>query len=408
MQPLGRLAPRRIALVKPSALGDIVHALPVLSALRARFPHAAITWVVNKSYEPLLAGHPDLTDTLAFDRGAARRGVRGAVGYAARFAAELRRRQFDLVIDLQGLLRTGLMCLATGAPRRVGFAAAREGSRLAYTDRVRVPDADRIHAVDRYWRMVEALGAGDVPKRFHVPIPAADLEWARAQLAGLPRPVIAVAVGAKWVTKRWPPSHFAALLKPLAASCIFVGTGDDTALSLEVIRRLEGPAVHLPSPLAGEGGEPQASRVRGTTQCEGSGGFPSPGPLVSLAAHPLPQGERVKTSSTTALDLTGKTTLPQLAALLASCDAMVGNDTGPLHLAAALGTPCVAPYTCTRVRLHGPYGSFAGGVETSAPCGGSYLKTCPNMVCMADLTPDRLRPRLAEVLDTWANTCRSA
>lgn len=351
MVPLAELQPRRIALIKPSALGDIVHALPVLSALRAKFPHAAITWVVNKSYESLLAGHPDLTGTLAFDRGAGRRGLRGAVSYAARFAAELRHRRFDLVIDLQGLLRTGLMCLATGAPRVVGFANAREGSRYAYTDRVRVPDADRIHAVDRYWRVVEALGAGDVPRRFLVPLSPAAKVWASAELRGLPRPIVAVAVGAKWATKRWPPSHFAELLSRVKGSSVFVGTSDDTARSLEVI-------------------------------------------------HSLPSPTR---------DFTGKTTLPQLAALLAASDVMVGNDTGPLHLAAALGKPCVAPYTCTRVALHGPYGSFLGGVETTVPCGGSYLKTCPKMICMPDLSPARLGPRLAEVLDSWArNNSRSA
>src|SRR5439155_17110131 len=102
---LNRLAARRIALIKPSALGDIVHALPVLSALRQRFPAAAITWVVNRAYEPLLADHPDLTDTLPFDRGALKKGVRAAVRSSLRFGAELRRRRFDLVIDLQGLLR---------------------------------------------------------------------------------------------------------------------------------------------------------------------------------------------------------------------------------------------------------------------------------------------------------------
>ena len=164
------MTPKRIALIKPSALGDIVHALPVLSALRGRFPAARITWVVNKSYEPLLAGHPDLTDVLPFDRGAFRKGVRAAAAYSTRFAAELRRRRFDLVLDLQGLMRSGLMTLATGARCRVGFANAREGARYAYTRRVKVPDADRLHAVDRYWRVAEAVGAGDGPMRFHVPL----------------------------------------------------------------------------------------------------------------------------------------------------------------------------------------------------------------------------------------------
>ena len=110
-------------------------------------------------------------------------------------------------------------------------------------------------------------------------------------------------------------------------------------------------------------------------------------------------------------DLTGRTALPRLAALLSLCDVMVGNDTGPLHLAAALDRPCVAPYTCTRVALHGPYTSEAAGVETTVPCGGSYRKTCPDMICMPELTADRLWPRLAEVLDAWTDrqrNCRSA
>jgi ADP-heptose:LPS heptosyltransferase len=246
------------------------------------------------------------------------------------------------------------MCLATGAPRVVGFANAREGSRYAYTDKVRVPDADRIHAVDRYWRIAEALGAGDAPKRFVVPLQAAELEWARVELAGLPRPWVAFAVGARWLTKRWPPAHFAELARreqaAFGGTCLFVGTTDDTALSLEVIAALRGPA------------------------------------------H----------------DFTGKTTLPRLAALLSLADAMVANDTGPLHLAAALGRPCVAPYTCTRVSLHGPYGSMNGGVETSVACRGSYLKTCDKLICMPDLTPDRLWGRLAGVLEIWEQSCRSA
>lgn len=346
---------RRIALIKPSALGDIVHALPVLTALRRRFPAACITWVINSAYEPLIKNHPDLTDTLPFDRAAFRRGISKPVRYALSFAAELRRRQFDLVIDLQGLLRTGLMCLATGAPRRIGFANAREGSRYCYTHKLPVPDADRIHAVDRYWRVAESLGAGDVPKRFYVPLDAAEVNAVRAELAGLPRPWVAVAVGAKWVTKRWPTTHFAELLNQMQShsggTCLFVGTGDDTALS---------------------------------RACEAAGGLAP------------------------ARDFTGQTSLPRLAALLSLCDVMVGNDTGPLHLAAALGVPCVAPYTCTQVALHGPYTSMSGGVETRVACGGSYLKTCNKMVCMPELTPTRLWPRLAEVLDAWQRHSRSA
>src|SRR5438094_6462561 len=98
--PLRDLTPRRIALIKPSALGDIVHSLPVLTALRRRFPDAHLTWVVNRGYEPLLRGHPDLDATLPFDRGGRTGPVRAALRFA-RFLGRLRGEHFDLVIDLQ-------------------------------------------------------------------------------------------------------------------------------------------------------------------------------------------------------------------------------------------------------------------------------------------------------------------
>src|SRR5262245_16858641 len=137
--PLADYPARRIVLIKPSALGDVVHALPVLTALRRRFPAAHLAWVVNRTYEPLLRGHPDLDETIPFERG--RRGVWSALKYNAGFLAGLRRRRFDLVVDLQGLFRSGLMTLATGAARRVGLASAREGASWFYTDRV--PDGGR-------------------------------------------------------------------------------------------------------------------------------------------------------------------------------------------------------------------------------------------------------------------------
>jgi lipopolysaccharide heptosyltransferase I len=349
---LDRVDARRVAIIKPSALGDIVHALPVLTALRARFPAAHITWVVNAAFEPLLAGHPDLTDTIPFDR-AAMTGARRIVGAAWAFARALRRRRFDLVVDMQGLLRSGLMARATGAPVRVGFANAREGSRYLYTHRVPSPALGAAHAVDRMWRVAEEFGVGHLPKRFRVPLRPDEVSAARDELAALPRPVVAVAVGAKWLTKRWPAPHFADLLNrahaDFGASSVFLGSGADAPLSRDVTARLRGPA----------------------------------------------------------LDLTGRTALPRLAAVLSVADVVLGNDTGPLHLAAALDRPCVAPYLCTKVALHGPYTQAGNCVETTVACRGSYLKKCGNMVCMPDLTPDRLWPKFAEALDTWQRTHRS-
>src|SRR5262245_50905346 len=114
LPPLDRIDARRVCIIKPSALGDIIHALPVLTALRHGFPQASISWVINRTYAPLLDGHPDLTETLPFERGAVRkRGLWAGLVAVRRFFAELRGRRFDLVLDLQGLFRSGLMVWAT-------------------------------------------------------------------------------------------------------------------------------------------------------------------------------------------------------------------------------------------------------------------------------------------------------
>ncbi|MEO2091228.1 MAG: glycosyltransferase family 9 protein, partial [Gemmataceae bacterium] len=100
-----------------------------------------------------------------------------------------------------------------------------------------------------------------------------------------------------------------------------------------------------------------------------------------------------------------KTGIAKMVAVLSRADAMLSNDTGPLHVAAALGVPCVAPYLCTKPVLHGPYNSPTGGIPTTVPCAGSYLRQCPHgMVCLADLTPDKLWPSLQQVL----RTCRKS
>ena len=346
---------RRVLLIKPSALGDVVQALPVLTALRRRYPVAHITWLINRNLEPLLLGHPDLDATLPFDRGAARGGLLPAARAYARTVRAVRAGRFDLVVDLQGLLRSALFALASRAPRRVGLSSAREGAAWSYTDVVRVADFDALHAVDRYWLVAEALGVGGGLKEFRFPLFAEERSWAANLLRESPRPWLAFGVGARWLTKRWPPEHFAALARQaqrrFGGTAVFVGAADEAALARAAAGRLEGPW----------------------------------------------------------LDVSGRTTLPQLAALLGTADVTVANDTGPLHLAAALGRPVVAPYTCTKVALNGPFGRAANTVETRLPCGGSYLTRCPRgLACMNDVTPDRLWPILEETLRRWQSPSRCA
>lgn len=347
---LDQLDARRIALLKPSALGDIVHALPVAHALRQRFPHSEIIWVVNRAYAPLLHGQPDISGLVEFDR-------HGGLAAFCRLLHRLRQTRFDLVVDLQGLLRTGLMTAACIPARRIGLAGAREGASWFYTDVILRPPDRANHAVDRYWLVAEALGVGNLPKRFRLTLDEAALAWAKQVWYRWPRPWLIVAPGARWETKRWPTRHFAELLRRYGGPAILVGSVDEHHLADAIAREFPGRAVNL----------------------------------------------------------AGRTTLPQLAALLALADVVVGNDSGPLHLAAALGRHIVAPFTCTRIDRHGPYSMAmpesprtVRPIAAAVACQGSYRKRCSRLDCMTALTPDHLWPALREALSRCPLPCPAA
>ena len=338
------LRPQRVCLIKPSSLGDIVHALPVLSSLRALWPDAHLAWVVNRSLRGLLDGHPDLDEVIAFDRSAL--GLRpDGIASVSRFLVDLRRRQFDLTIDLQGLLRSGIMALATGAPIRVGLADAREGSRYFYTHRVASPGSES-HAVDRLLAVAGVFGAETMPPKFRVAVGPEDEAWADSTLASVPSPRLAVNVGARWLTKRWPPGHFAEVarraVRERGAGLVLVGSPEDRSLVDELKAGL------------------------GTVD---------------------------------ALDLCGLTSLPRLAAIASKVEVFLSNDTGPLHLAAATGSKVLGVYTCTSPERTGPYGPAARSVRSCVWCAPSYVKTCPRLECMAELTPARVWMALVERLD---------
>ena len=306
---LAGLEPRRVCLIKPSSLGDVVHALPVLAALRGRWPGAHLAWVVNSGLRGLLEGHPLLDEVIVFERSKMRAGAKG-VGALGRFGRELRGRGFDLAIDLQGLLRSGLMAWGTGAKVRVGLAGAREGATWFYTHRIPEPRPRR-HAVDRLLAVAEALGGRVDTPRFEVVVSAGDVEWAERALGGLPRPRVVLNPGARWLTKRWPPEHFAEVGRlahaHFGAGLVVVGAPEDRPLVDAVVGGLGGAPV---------------------------------------------------------VDLCGKTSLPQLAAVAAAAELFVSNDTGPLHLAAAAGGRVIGIYTCTRPEWTGPYGPNALVVRT--------------------------------------------
>lgn len=336
----------RICVIKPSAFGDVVQCLPLLPALRARFPDSDISWVVNRELMGLLEGHPDLKDLIPFER-------RGSLRDWRRLLRKLRRGRYDLVLDLQGLLRTGFMTMATSAPLRVGLETTREGSHLACN--VTLPDTGKdVPAHARYWRVAEVLGVGDAPKRTHISLSAADHLWGERALDGLQGPILGIHPGARWVTKLWPLESFAVVACRAARQFGF---------NLVII-----------------GGPAEKSR------CEDL-------ELTIRRIHP----------SAGVRNLAGASQLKELTALTARMDLLLTNDSGPMHLAAGMGTPVVGVFTCTSPFRSGPPGDHHALVAADVTCAASYLKRCPQhgpdfQCCMENLSAERVWRAMVELL----------
>jgi lipopolysaccharide heptosyltransferase II len=350
-----QLDARRICLIKPSALGDVVQALPLLGMLRQRFPTATISWVIRRDLADLINGHPDLSEAIPYQRHGGWREWR-------QLLAVLYHRRFDLVFDLQGLLRTAFMTFATRAPWRVGLETAREGSRLACN--CIVPDSDRnVPAHARYWRVAEALGMSDHAIEAVIPTTPSDEAWLAAQLGQLPGPLMAIHAGAGWETKRWPVEKFAEIARRFDGSVVAVGTGSEQIAAARIVD------------------------------------------TVHACGRP-------------ALNLAGRTTLKQLASLLRAADLMVSNDSGPMHLAAAVGTPVVGIFTCTSPVLSGPALSGSRGrlhelVSTSVACAAGYHKRCPlaggaHLGCLTELPVERVWSAVLRVIDRQREASRRA
>jgi len=335
------IAARRILIIKPSSLGDIVHALPVLAGLREAAPEARIAWLVNDNLASLLEGHPLLDEVIRFERRRYGRMWRSPRAFAAfwRFVADLRAKRFDLAIDLQGLIRSGLMSRLSGARRRVGFSDAREGASLFYTQRVKCP-ASAEHAVERNIAVVRALGIDILTPAFPLGVRPEESRAARELLLRASgrdvRRFTAVLPGARWESKRWPSDKLGALIDRMHAEghpqCVLLGAPDEQAVAASV-----------------------------AASCRSG-----------------------------VIDITGWTDLRQLTALLELADSVICHDSGPMHIAAALNKPTTAIFGPTNPARTGPFSEAARVASHAVECAPCYRRVCPqgHHRCMRDLEVD--------------------
>jgi len=333
----------RILLIKPSSLGDIVHAFPVVSAIKTQWPGSHITWLVKRQWADLVERAEGIDRVWP---------VEMTIRSWIREGRALRAQRFDIAIDLQGLFRSAIVARFSGAPTRIGFANGREGSPWFYTQRIPVLSPD-IHAVDRYLSVAAALGSSLPGKpRFGLRLLEKDMatvrELCRRKGFSMDKPWVAMNIGARWPTKRWPLASFAAVVDQLHEThrdpVVMIGSADERAYT---------------------------NRLR------------------ALTDRPF-------------VDLSGEIPLGCLPALLSTATAMITNDSGPMHIAAALGVPIITMFGPTSAIRTGPYGAghhvLAGQVSCS-PCFSRVCRHDPELECLHLIKPtqvvDVIRPLLA-------------
>jgi lipopolysaccharide heptosyltransferase I len=289
----------RILIVRLSAIGDVIHGLPVLNALRRRFPLAHLGWVVEGRAADLLQGHPALNRLIVVPRKWLKSPP--AVWNLRR---ELRAERFEVTIDLQGLTKSAIAARLSGAARRIGFDGpeGRELSRWLHNERVAATAA---HVIDKNLELLRPLGISAPHVEFNLPETPAQATTARHLIASL-RLTSGYAIinpGAGWPSKLWPPDHYAAVARHLERTCglptlVVWGGAEEHAWAQEIVAAAPG------------------------------------------AAQLAPQ-----------------TSLTELAAIARRARLFIGSDTGPLHLAAAVGTPCVGLFGPMPRERNGPYGA---------------------------------------------------
>lgn len=348
----------KILIVKLSAIGDVIHTLPALTALRRHYPNAQIDWLVEEAAAELVQGHEALDRVLVWRRrefvGLLRSGeVSSAVKRFLNLLLALRDTRYDLIIDFQALLKSSLWIFLARGRRKTGFGPGMEhaeNSHLFLNERIPSVSME-MHALDRGLRLLQALGIPAAQVRYDLPIGADDARTAERLLVEgglrLDQPFVAVNPMAKWPTKLWAAERFRELAECLLArgfQVVFTGSKVDRSFIDEMA-----------------------------------------GPLGSSVIR-----------------LDGRTALKVLAAVYRSATVVVSTDTGPMHLAAAVGRPVVALFGPTAPWRTGPYGEGHVVIRAGVSCSPCFSKSCKTkefepMACMNRITAEQVVEAVARV-----------
>ncbi len=350
--------PSSILIIKLSAIGDVVHTLAALEVLRGNFPHSRIDWLVEEEALPIISGHKDLNHIYVCPRKRwvkslikNRKGVSNTLSEIRELLKDIRARRYDLVIDFQGLLKSGIFTWLVKGTRKVGMDGAREGARLFFTESPYVVNYEQ-HAIDRYLELCSALGCREIVWRGKIPVKESDIRRVEELLSvhGIRKhDFVVINPIARWQTKLWSIKSFSELgdliIGELGLHVIFTGSNVDR-------------------------------------------------PYVEAIAENM---------SLKAVNLAGLTTLKELAHLFHIATAAVSTDTGPMHIAAAMDCPVVALFGPTDPIRTGPYGSRHMVIRTQVDCSPCFKKHCSTRVCMREITPSETFSALAKLISQNKN-----
>jgi ADP-heptose:LPS heptosyltransferase len=339
-------SPARALIVLLGSIGDVVRALPLLGRMRAAWPTTHLAWAVEPKSEPLLRGHPWIDELIVYERS------RAPWSFAP-FLLRVRRGRFDLVVDLQRHLKSGVVARVSGARDRLGFAASNvKEFNQWFSTRLIEPQPRMRLKLEQYNAFGDLLGLPPQAIRFGLEPSAAVRQQALEIIGDAPRPLLGVILGSSWPSRIYFADAIAAVIRELAQphsgmAALFpllLGGADDAEMAADVVQAL-------------------------------GGGF--------------------------ALDLAGKTSLEQLPAIFAECTAAFGPDSGPMHIAAAVGCPVVSLWGATAPERSAPWG-FAGlAIRGEIPCSPCYLRHCPiARECMRRIPPAAIASAVRRELES--------
>ena len=337
---------KNILVVKLSAIGDVIHALPVSYAIKETYPEAHLTWVVEPPAYDLLTMNPYIDEIIVFEK----KKFKSVSGFLANYGPlkrKIQQRKYDAVLDLQGLFKSAAIARLGQAPVKLGMCNMRELSDKI-SKPVIGPHANG-HIVERYLDVARAIGCRVDRTVFPLEVPAREQDLARQLFrqagADMSNPYVVFAIGANWPNKRWPEEYFAEL--------------SDWLYEKQLIPVIVGGGVV---------DEQRAAAICARTE--------------------IPP-----------INLVGRTNFKQLTGILQRAQLVVGGDTGPVHLSAGVGTPTIMLMGPTDANRNGPYGQPGNAIETDHSCRYCWQRACPKKRdCLASISVQQVKEKAARLL----------